>query len=205
MALWRTEARGSANARGASGGSSPRRQSAGPRSGDFCRPRAGEPPKSDALSQRCGAGRGATCIPRARAWGFLTAHAPDREEPGVARADAGESLRLTSNAQSAKWASCSKIPRRRACHPRRTNPVSIQRHPYSPRSRLGLPDGRQGGRRTLEEPRADPRPGDNPQDRVAATFAAPEPVSHQSRMRSRSGVEQGGVPPVFPALALGAS
>ena len=79
------------------------------------------------------------------------AYAPDREEPGVARADAGESLRLTSNAQSAKWASCSKIPRRRACHPRRTNPVSIQRHPYSPRSRLGLPDGRQGGRRTLEE------------------------------------------------------
>jgi len=43
---------------------------------------------------------------------------PDREEPGVARADAGESLRLTSYVQSAKRASCSKIPRRRACHRR---------------------------------------------------------------------------------------
>ena len=70
------------------------------------------------------------------------AHSPDREEPGVARADAGESLRLTSNAPSAKRVSCSKIPRRRACHRRRTNPAPHRCHPHSPRSRLGLLVGR---------------------------------------------------------------
>ena len=70
------------------------------------------------------------------------ARSPDREEPGVARADAGESLRLTSNAPSAKRASCSKIPRRRACYRRRTIPAPSQCHPYSPRSRLGLLEGR---------------------------------------------------------------
>ena len=56
----------------------------------------------------------------------------------MARADAGESLRLTSNAPSAKRVSCSKIPRRRACHRRRTKPAPHRCHPHSPRSRLGL-------------------------------------------------------------------
>ena len=37
------------------------------------------------------------------------------------------------------------------------------------------------------------------------TFAVPEPARHVRWMRSRSGVERGGVLPAFPALALGAS
>ena len=45
--------------------------------------------------------------------------------------------------------------------------------------------------------------GDNPQDRAAATFAAPEPAIHYSWMHSRSGVERGVVLPAFPALAIG--
>ena len=55
-----------------------------------------------------------------------------------ARAAAWESLRLTSDAPAAKRASCSKIPRRRACHRRRTIPAPHRGGPHSPRLRLGL-------------------------------------------------------------------
>ena len=44
-------------------------------------------------------------------------------------------------------------------------------------ARMHLGGRRHGGWRTLEEPRADPCPGDE-------TFAAPEPAIHQSRRRS---------------------
>ena len=44
-------------------------------------------------------------------------------------------------------------------------------------ARMHLGGRRHGGRRTLKEPRADPRPGDE-------TFAAPKPAIHQSRRRS---------------------
>ena len=189
MAPWRRKARESANARGAWGVSSPRRQSAGPRSGDFCRPRAGVPRTLDALSQRCGAGRGATRITRACAEDFLTGGTPHGYSTRLpivrsrseARAEAGASLRLTNDAQSAKRASCSKIPRRRACHRRRTNPVLFRCDPHSPRSRLGLPDGRQGGRRTLEE-------------RLIAKV-----ITRRSRSRGRPGRRSGCIWRVCPA------
>jgi transcription elongation GreA/GreB family factor len=92
---------------------------------------------------------------------------PVRRKPrsrSVARAEAGESLRLTSDSQSAKQASCSKIPRIRACHRRlrdTTSPPARPRirssRPFSRRSRRLAQSGLADARRRLGPVRRKPR------------------------------------------------
>ena len=136
---------------------------------------------------------------------------PDREEPGVARAEAGESLRLTGDPQSATRASCSKIPRRRACHTRRTIPAPPRCDPYSPRLRLGLPDGTQRPRWVHSNPdREEPGVARAEAGNICDSRATPRrpvghPVAKSPAPSMPSPANQScnvSMRPAYPALAL---
>ena len=96
---------------------------------------------------------------------FRLSHGSPRHAYGPSHANAPSDSPSPRRQRQARW----DRPTDSRLH---TSPARRSRPPSRAPGRVG-----EGGRRTLAEPWAYPRPGD-------ATFAAPEPAIHGSRMRS---------------------